>query len=77
MLYEVITTTFRRASRAQALLRLAPSSMMLLPYPDAMGPSFRTMSAIVETLPVYWLDLGRDLTQIPEAVSALIDEVSQ
>ena len=70
------TTRFRPASRAHALLRLAPSSIMLLPYPDTMGESFKNLAALVERIPVYWLELGRDLAQIPEAVAALIDEVT-
>lgn len=70
------TTRYRPISRTQALVRLAPSSLLLLPYPDAMGPGFENMATLVRRLPVYWLELGRDLDSIPRAVSALLGEVS-
>lgn len=68
---------YRSASRAQALLRLAPSSLGLLPYPMAMGDGFKALSALVDRVPVYWLDLGRDLEQIPSAVDQLFDGVTE
>jgi hypothetical protein len=70
-------TRYRPASRAQALLRLAPSSLGLLPYPGALGDGFQALSALVDRVPVYWLDLGRDLEQIPRAVDQLFDEVRE
>ena len=72
---EAAISRYRSASRAQALLRLAPSSLGLLPYPMAMGDGFKALSALVDRVPVYWLDLGRDLEQIPSAVDQLFDEV--
>ncbi|HSE51012.1 MAG TPA: hypothetical protein VLB00_02425, partial [Gemmatimonadales bacterium] len=69
-------SSFRPASRAHALLRLAPSSLGLLPYPGALGDGFKALSALVDRVPVYWLDLGRDLEQIPRAVNALFDELA-
>jgi hypothetical protein len=68
-------TRYRPASRAHALLRLAPSSLGLLPYPGALGDGFKALSALVDRVPVYWLDLGRDLEQIPRAVDQLFEEV--
>lgn len=70
-------TTFRPASRAQALIRMAPSSLMLLPYPDALAPGFDNLSTLVHRVPVYWLELGSDLEAIPGAVLALLDEVTR
>ena len=69
-------TRFRPASRAQALLRMAPSSLGLLLFPEALATGFETLSNLVDRVPVYWLDLGRDLAQIPEAVNALFDQVT-
>jgi hypothetical protein len=69
-------TTFRPASRAQALMRLAPSSLMLLPFPGLLGPRFEQLASLVQELPVFWLDLGRDLEQIPSVIGALLDEVA-
>jgi hypothetical protein len=31
------------------------------------------MSSLVDRVPSYWLDLGRDLDQIPAAVQALLE----
>ena len=70
-------TRYRTATRAQALLRLAPSSLGLLPFPDTLAAGFETLSALVDRVPVYWLDLGRDLEQIPQAVDSLFDRVTR
>lgn len=70
-------TCFRPTSQAQALLRLAPSSLGLLPYPGALADGFKTLSELVDRVPLYWLDLGRDLEQIPQAVDALFDKVTE
>jgi hypothetical protein len=70
-------TRYRPATRAQALLRLAPSSLGLLPFPDTLASGFETLSTLVDRVPVYWLDLGRDLEQIPQAVDSLFDQVTR
>jgi len=69
-------TGFQPASRPRALLRLAPSSLGLLPFPEALSDGFRTLTALVDRVPAFWLDLGRDLDQIPRAVSELFDRVT-
>jgi hypothetical protein len=71
-----IQTSFHRARRPQALLQLAQSSATLLPWPEALAEGFAAMSALVDRVPSYWLDLGRDLAQIPAAVQALLEEAS-
>jgi hypothetical protein len=70
------TTIVRPASRAQALLRMAPSSLGLLPFPEALSDGFKTLAALVDRVPVFWLDLGRDLDQIPTAVSGIFDRAT-
>ncbi len=70
-------TSFRPMSRAQALLRLAPSSLMLLPFPEALSDGFKTLTTLVDRVPVYWLDLGRNLDGIPVAVGSLLDQVTR
>jgi hypothetical protein len=64
-------TTFRPASRGQALLSMAPSSIMSLPIVnhDAM----ERVAGLIESVPSYWLELGRDVGAIPGAVNALFD----
>lgn len=63
-------THFERASPKQALLALAPTSVMLLPVPTAKA--FHVLAQLVEDVPVYWLKLGRDVNRIPEAVEQLV-----
>jgi hypothetical protein len=68
-------SSFRPASKVEALLRLAPSSLLLLPYAGLGHSGFQALSELVEEIPTYWLDLGRDLAQLPLAVAALLDRV--
>jgi hypothetical protein len=66
-------TAFRPATKVEALLRLAPSSLLLLPYAGLGHSGFQAIAALVEALPVYWLELGRDLDQLPRAVGELLE----
>jgi hypothetical protein len=60
----------RPASKGQALLSLAPSSLLvsLRPGPRAMD----RLAHLVQDVPAYWLELGRDLSQIPERVHEIL-----
>jgi hypothetical protein len=61
------------ASRTQALMALAPSTLL-----DALGPGrhgFERLSRLAARVPSYWLELGRDLAQIPECVHQALDLV--
>jgi hypothetical protein len=54
------------ASPAQALLALAPSTVIA-----ALGPGFQgfeRLARLVRSVPTYWLELGRDLRSIPACV---------
>ena len=64
-------TIFRPASKGQALLSMAPSSIMSLPIVnyDAM----ERVAGLIDSVPSYWLELGRDVSAIPGAVNALFD----
>lgn len=69
------TTRFFPASRADALLQLAPSSLLALaPRPGARG--FQILTQLVKSVPSYRLELGRDLTEIPRRVQDLLTEVT-
>ena len=70
-------TTFRSASKTEALLRLAPSSLLLLPYQGIGHDGFAALVALVEGVPTYWLELGRDFRRLPVAVSAMLDHALQ
>lgn len=68
-------TTYRRASKAEALLAIAPTSVMFLPRPSQRA--FDRVGELAERVPAYWLELGSDIDQIPGAVKALAAEVSR
>ena len=64
-------TKWRRAAKTEAVLRLAPSSMLMIPY-VAIAEGLRELSRLVERVPAYWLELGRDLSEIPQRVEDLL-----
>lgn len=66
-------TSFCPASARDALLALAPSSLLYLPGggPRAMAK----LSALVEHVPAFWLELGRDLRQVAPEVRSLLAQV--
>ena len=62
-------TRHRPATPAEALLALAPSTMALLgSRPDTL----RKLGRLVEQYPLYWLETGTDLPQIPATVRAIL-----
>jgi hypothetical protein len=65
-------TTWAPASRAEALRRLAPSSILQLPF-ILPGPALTRMAELAEAVPVYRLDLGTALDRIPARVAELLD----
>ena len=62
-------TSWRPASRAEALFALAPTSVMFLAKPNA--GAFRRLTRLVESIPCYWLELGPDVGNIPHVVRDL------
>ena len=64
----------RPASKGEALLALGLSSLLLMPSPGVRG--FDKLAQLVERVPCYWLELGRDLRSIPCRVEELLAEVS-
>ena len=66
-------TVFRPATRGQALLTMAPSSIMSLPM--MVDGAMDRLAALVETVPAFWLELGRDVGQIPGTVNGLFDSL--
>ncbi len=64
-------TTFRAATKAATLMAMAPTSVMLLPRPNRAA--FDRLTQLVSTTPSYWLELGRDVDRIPDAVKTLAD----
>jgi hypothetical protein len=63
-------TAFYRAPAAEALLALAPSSILYVP---GAGPRLiDTLGGLVERVPAYRLELGRDIRQISGRVDELL-----
>jgi hypothetical protein len=58
------------ARKAEALLRLSLSSLFMPLSPGARGLS--RLARLVELLPCYWIDLGRELAEIPSCVEELL-----
>jgi hypothetical protein len=63
----------RGAARPQAMLTLAPTTMMVLQSETAV--SFRRIAAFVAATPAYWLDVGSDLDRIPAAIESILERV--
>lgn len=63
-------TTFERTSAAQALLALAPTTLLQLP--SAGAGSFQTQAQLARTVPCLRLNLGTRFETIPPAVRALL-----
>lgn len=66
------TTSYTPATPAEALLRLAPSSVTMTLRSGAEG--FARLSDLIRQVPAYWLDLGPDVTDVPGQVSAILGE---
>jgi hypothetical protein len=59
------------ASKAEALLALAPSSLLIgVLSPGVSG--FEALARLVESVPCYWLEPGSDVGRIPSEVGRLI-----
>jgi hypothetical protein len=63
------------ASKRDALLALAPSSILLLPISKAQ--TLNTLGQLIESVPCYWLEMGQDLDTIPRCVEGILDEVDR
>ena len=67
------TTRLLAASKREALLALAPSSLIHLPNSGAR--SLDRVARLIEHVPCYWLELGRDWeAAVPRHVEELVTE---
>jgi hypothetical protein len=64
----------RPASKAEALFALAPSSILLRPSSGAA--TLNKLARLAERVPSYWLELGSDLSGVPDRVEELLDRHS-
>jgi hypothetical protein len=66
--------SWRPATKGEALLRIVPTSLLhIVPRPGREGMD--RLAALVNSADCFWLELGRDLTSIPEAVAGLLERV--
>jgi|RhiMetdeSRZDD1v2_1073273.scaffolds.fasta_scaffold45961_1 HPr Serine kinase C-terminal domain len=61
----------RPASKGDALFALAPSSILLRPSSGAR--TLDKLARLAEQVPCYWLELGRNLNEVPDRVQELIE----
>jgi hypothetical protein len=59
-------TTIRKATKGEALLALAPSTIGLL---KAESDMLSRISAFIQTLPCYWIETGTNLPEIPSTLA--------
>jgi hypothetical protein len=78
VLPKVVTTPpqFRSASKGEALLALAPSSLLQIPSRRLGVRGFGKLVQLVERVPCYWLEIGSDLSLIPRMVEDIISELT-
>jgi hypothetical protein len=62
-------------SSAEAFRTLAPSSLLMLPFMPARR-GFDTLVRLVERVPAYRLEMGRDLEAIPARLNELLDSLT-
>jgi len=67
-------TRFRAASKREALLALAPTSILNLPSTGSR--TLARMARLVDQLPCFWLELGADLPMVPDSLDSLLSELS-
>ena len=62
------------AKRSQALLALAPSSVVMIPgqHPKSLD----RLAQLIQDTPCYWLYLGRDLQSIPRCAEQIITDAT-
>ncbi len=68
-------TAHRPATMGEAVFRLAPSSILQLPFVRGRLALDR-LTELASRVPSYWLELGTDLPEIPRHVGRLIDEAA-
>jgi len=66
-------TTYRTARPMEAMLALAPTSVIILP--GAAPSSLDKLSKLVTSVPAYWLELGHDVGQIGPIVRQICREL--
>lgn len=63
----IATTTLTPATSLEAMVKMAPSSVLQLPFIDPAA-ALRRLAQLVGHVPAFWLDLGTDIGSIPGCV---------
>lgn len=66
-------TSVREASKGEALLALAPTSLLRAPRPGR--DAFKKLAQLVDRVPCFWMNLGRDITMIPGCARDLLERL--
>jgi hypothetical protein len=61
------------AAKTQAFFALTPTSMIKLPVSGKR--TLDTIGRLVDNVPSYWLELGRDIETVPQRVKVLLREI--
>jgi hypothetical protein len=69
------STRLRPATRSEALMALAPSSLLVGERSHGRE-TFAKLGKLVEKVPCYWLELGGELDEVPRALDRLLLEGS-
>jgi hypothetical protein len=69
-----LASRVRPASKKEALLALAPSSIILLP--SSGSHALGRLSQLVDRVPGYWLEVGENLEDIPQRVEEILRRAS-
>jgi hypothetical protein len=65
-------TRWLPASKAETLRLIAPTSLFMIP-PKPGRDGFERLARLVQSVPTFWLEIGRNLEAIPPSVNALFD----
>ena len=67
---------FYAATKGEALLALGPSSLLQIPSRRLGVRGFHQLAELVDRVPCYWLELGRDRESIPQCVEEILGKAT-
>ena len=67
---------FYLASKGEALLSIGPSSLLQIPSRRLGVGGFDKLAQLVDRVPCYWLELGRDPNSVPSLVENILAQVT-
>jgi hypothetical protein len=67
-------STLRPASKREAVLRLAPSTLCLLAHAEERRATLARIAQLVDLVPAYWLEVGGPVSDIPAHIDSILGE---